>query len=174
MRISIFLSKFLESPPEPMSLRLSSNLMIGVSRIYGQMWTCYYSDVSTLLTNMNSFKGTKSVDMPVKKAVLEDITLGQRNPGALIDFEDPLKMLGFDGLDMNMFEDFKFQGVSNTPEQVRKSMSTASSVTRANQSIDVARGGLIDSRGTSLSGAGASVGTQFGANDEDMNYYGFG
>mgnify|MGYP002789467071 CR=1 FL=1 len=34
---------FLMHPPEPLSLRLSSNLMMGVTRVYGQQFTFFCS-----------------------------------------------------------------------------------------------------------------------------------
>lgn len=44
--------RFLSCPPEPLSLRLQSNLMVGVSRVYGQQIAFYYSDVQGLWTRV--------------------------------------------------------------------------------------------------------------------------
>jgi hypothetical protein len=35
-------SEFVISPPEPLALRLSSNLMVGITRVYGQQCTIFY------------------------------------------------------------------------------------------------------------------------------------
>lgn len=69
--------KYLESPPQPLSLRLSSNLMVGVTRIYGQQWSVYWGDVSSLAGSMTGHEKGKarSVDMPIKKAEYEEITI---------------------------------------------------------------------------------------------------
>jgi len=45
-------SKFIVNPPEPLSLRLASHLMVGVGRVYGQQVTYYASDVSAVLTQL--------------------------------------------------------------------------------------------------------------------------
>lgn len=50
--------RFLASPPEPLSLRLQSNLMIGVSRVYGQQIAFYYSDVQGLWTRVAKMNET--------------------------------------------------------------------------------------------------------------------
>ena len=44
---------FLLAPPEPLSLRLSANLMIGVSRVYGQQCQYHYGDVQGLCTKLS-------------------------------------------------------------------------------------------------------------------------
>lgn len=69
--------KYLESPPQPLSLRLSSNLMVGVTRIYGQQWSVYWYDVNSMVGNLAGFeKGkSKSIDMAVRKANYGEITL---------------------------------------------------------------------------------------------------
>jgi len=158
-----------------MSLRLSSNLMVGVSRIYGQLWTSYQVDVSHLLTAMANHKNSsKSVDMLVEKAPIDAITMEQKKSSLdHLMLADPM-MLDLEGLNLDLPEGFNIQDFLKTPEQVRRSMQSVSSATRP--SIDVARGGLSDLKGTSLSGAelNPTMTQQFGANDEDMAYYGFG
>lgn len=122
---------------------------------------------------MSAFRHSKSVDMLVQKAPIEAITLDNA-PKKEIPLVNPLELL--DELNLEMFNDlnFDFNNVSlKTPEHGRRL--TAASVSSSRPpSIDVGRGGLFDSRGTSLSGAEPVIGTQFGANDNDMNYYGFG
>lgn len=36
-------SQYVTCPPEPISLRLASNLMIGITRVYGQQCQIHYS-----------------------------------------------------------------------------------------------------------------------------------
>lgn len=167
-----FHSKFLVDPPEPLSLRLSSNLMVGVTRIYGQLWNCYQGDVSELLAHMSAFRHSKSVDMPIQKAPIETITLSNA-PQKEVSLVNPLEML--EALNLDIFNDmnFNFGELPKTPEQARRLTAASASSTRP-PSIDVGRGGLFNSHGTSLSGAEPIIGTQFEANDDDMNYYGFG
>lgn len=82
-------SKYLEDPPEPLSLRLSSNLMVGITRIYGQQWTTYYTDVTTFISNMTVFRRGKSVDMPVQKASYEAITI-EKSKNLDFNLDDPV------------------------------------------------------------------------------------
>ena len=86
--------KYLESPPQPLSLRLSSNLMVGVTRIYGQQWSVYWGDVNSVIGNMVGFeKGkSKSIDMPIKKAEYEEITL-QRTADINLAIEDQVNII---------------------------------------------------------------------------------
>ena len=58
---------FLSSPPEPHSLRLSANLMIGVSRVYGQQCHYHMSDVQGLchkLSHMSAPSNPETIDLP--------------------------------------------------------------------------------------------------------------
>lgn len=55
------------APPNPFSLRLSANLMIGVSRVYGQQCFYHMSDVQGLcsrLTHQTSSNAPESIDLP--------------------------------------------------------------------------------------------------------------
>ena len=58
---------FLAAPPSPLSLRLSANLMIGVSRVYGQQWQYHMSDVQglcTKLSHVNTPANPEAIDLP--------------------------------------------------------------------------------------------------------------
>ncbi|RUO95787.1 Rad21/Rec8-like protein, partial [Jimgerdemannia flammicorona] len=44
--LSMLHSEYLTHPPEPLALRLTSNLMVGVARVYNQQYQFYYSNVS--------------------------------------------------------------------------------------------------------------------------------
>jgi Rad21/Rec8 like protein len=48
----IYTCQFLSCPPVPLSLRLQSNLMIGVVRVYGQQTGIVYADVRGLLNKV--------------------------------------------------------------------------------------------------------------------------
>ena len=77
-------SDFLLHPPEPLSLRLASNLMVGVSRVYGQQVNFYASDVSAVLVQLKySFSQAleASATKLVGQARLENITLSTNQPG---------------------------------------------------------------------------------------------
>ncbi|CAG8583608.1 17745_t:CDS:10 [Acaulospora morrowiae] len=70
--------KFVSSPPEPLALRLTSNLMVGITRVYNQQYHFYYTDVGVVYSRLHrAFKElqNESVDMPVPQARLESITL---------------------------------------------------------------------------------------------------
>ncbi len=165
----ILSSKFLEQPPEPLSLRLSSNLMIGVTRIYGQQWIAYSTEVNALYSNLSHLNDKKaaSVDMQQSKAVAEDITLAKT---ANIDFNDQdpaLALLDFENFNLKL--DFP-----QTPEQLRNSMASATSKSRDSKSIDIARGIGSLGRSTSLGSLDNIPNiNQFGANDDDMAHFGF-
>ena len=77
-------SEFLLHPPEPLSLRLASNLMVGVSRVYGQQVNFYASDVSAVLVQVK-YSFSQALDASASKLVgqarTENITLGGNLPG---------------------------------------------------------------------------------------------
>lgn len=135
--------------------------MVGVTRIYGQQWACYYTDVNHLFSNITSRAKPEStsVDMPLQKMPKEAITLVQKT-------EIDIATLPFEFEELNL--DFDLTTLTKTPEQARKSIS-ASSVSRGKQSIDVARGSM--SKGSLT---GTEDANQFAANDNDASYFGFG
>jgi len=57
-----FCSDFLASPPEPMALRLSSNLMIGITRVYNQQWHLYYSK-ALFISSMRRKNNSESANL---------------------------------------------------------------------------------------------------------------
>jgi hypothetical protein len=57
---------FLAAPPEPLSLRLSANLMIGISRVYGQQCQYHMVDVQglcTKLTHLSTPSNPESINL---------------------------------------------------------------------------------------------------------------
>lgn len=79
--------EYLLDPPEPMSLRLSSSLMIGMTRVYGQQCNFFYGDVSALWGRLGwdggggeleRRKKVGQLDLPVEKAKKETITLANQ------------------------------------------------------------------------------------------------
>ena len=85
-----------------MSLRLSSNLMIGVTRIYGQQWTNYCGDVNLLSSNLSHvFSKARSVDMVVERAPVEAITLPQKHSLDL-NMSDPVCLVQRGGAELTL------------------------------------------------------------------------
>nr|CAG8459003.1 4325_t:CDS:10 [Entrophospora candida] len=66
------------SPPEPLALRLSSNLLYGITRLYQQQYQFYYVDTNNLWLKfqkaLSEFRN-ESVDMSTSEARQEAITL---------------------------------------------------------------------------------------------------
>ncbi|CAG8647312.1 18986_t:CDS:2, partial [Racocetra persica] len=70
--------EYVTSPPEPLALRLTSNLMIGITRVYDQQYHFYYSDVNCVWNRLHRTLielQKESVDMIVPQARPEAITL---------------------------------------------------------------------------------------------------
>ncbi|KAI9179221.1 R8 protein [Blastocladiella emersonii ATCC 22665] len=42
----------IEAPPEPLALRLTANLLVGVTRVYGHQYTMHYNDVNHLIQTL--------------------------------------------------------------------------------------------------------------------------
>ena len=59
---------FLRAPPQPLSLRLSASLMVGVSRVYGQQCYYHYTDVQGLCNKITQIHAStnhpQSLDLP--------------------------------------------------------------------------------------------------------------
>ncbi|KAJ3105286.1 hypothetical protein HDU96_008648 [Phlyctochytrium bullatum] len=69
---------FIVSPPEPMALRLSSNLMVGVSRVLGNQYSFLYTDVNQVFLRLKkAFTDLSggSVQMDNAEASYQAITL---------------------------------------------------------------------------------------------------
>ncbi|CAG8695998.1 24008_t:CDS:10 [Cetraspora pellucida] len=70
--------EYVTSPPEPLALRLTSNLMIGITRVYDQQYHFYYADVNCVWNRLHKSLielQKESVDMIVPQARPEAITL---------------------------------------------------------------------------------------------------
>ncbi|KAF9208555.1 hypothetical protein BGZ49_008422 [Haplosporangium sp. Z 27] len=71
--------KDISQPPEPFALRFSSNLMMGVARVYGQQYNFYYSDVNSMWMRLKrdlTLMQSESVDMIHPEAKIDAITFG--------------------------------------------------------------------------------------------------
>ncbi|CAG8517599.1 8527_t:CDS:10 [Paraglomus brasilianum] len=70
---------YIVSPPEPLALRLTSNLMVGIARIYYQQYQFYYAEVNNvwgrLRKNLVSLETNEVVNMPLTEARQESITI---------------------------------------------------------------------------------------------------
>ncbi len=58
--------RYLRDPPEPLSLRLSANMMVGVTRVYGQQCHYQYTDVQGLLQRLTQLDAHQSNDLDLK------------------------------------------------------------------------------------------------------------
>lgn len=65
------------SPPEPLALRLTANLMIGVLRVYGQQYQMHYAEVQGLWARLSRSEAEEKHDiyLAVKTARPEAITV---------------------------------------------------------------------------------------------------
>jgi len=104
--------KQLQQPGEKLALRLSSNLMVGVARIYGQQVSIFGTDVATMLARIKHSNDVRSLDasisLVVQNAKRDAITLAPNElnhppdmaaaafdgPLALLDFTQQLNNLG--------------------------------------------------------------------------------
>ncbi|WRT70077.1 uncharacterized protein IL334_007071 [Kwoniella shivajii] len=87
-------------PPEPMALRLSGALLVGVARVYNQNYDIFYSDVTNFHSNLRrsiatdfntsgtGTAGTKSFDIPGGgKSKYDQITFAESSPYAEMGLE---------------------------------------------------------------------------------------
>jgi meiotic recombination protein REC8 len=54
---------YLINPPQPLSLRLASNMMIGVTRVYGQQYSFFYGDVQQFCSRLNRVQFSDNIDL---------------------------------------------------------------------------------------------------------------
>jgi hypothetical protein len=69
-RIMFFFSESLLDPSRPMALRLTSNLMIGIARIYYQQYSYYAADVNQVLMQLKRIS-YMTYDMNPKEITLQ-------------------------------------------------------------------------------------------------------
>ncbi|CAG8618365.1 7308_t:CDS:10 [Ambispora leptoticha] len=82
---------YIVSPPEPLALRLTSNLMIGITRVYFQQYTFYYTDVNNVWIRLRkelSAIESELMNMPDPEAKYEAITI-EDDPEFLIEMSVP-------------------------------------------------------------------------------------
>ncbi|KAJ3300862.1 hypothetical protein HDU76_006000 [Blyttiomyces sp. JEL0837] len=81
---------YLSNPPEPMALRLSSNLMVGAARVLGNQYSFLYSDVNQVFLRLKKAFSEASlgaeISMAVSEANFAAITLAE-NSGTLFPEE---------------------------------------------------------------------------------------
>ncbi|KAF9149026.1 hypothetical protein BG015_009199 [Linnemannia schmuckeri] len=71
--------KDISQPAEPFALRFSSNLMVGVTRVYSQQYNFYYSDVSNTWMRLKrdlAAVQSENLDMMTPGAKIDMITIG--------------------------------------------------------------------------------------------------
>nr|XP_019043978.1 hypothetical protein I302_07258 [Kwoniella bestiolae CBS 10118]OCF22908.1 hypothetical protein I302_07258 [Kwoniella bestiolae CBS 10118] len=123
-------------PPEPIALRLSGALLVGVARVYNQNYDIFYSDVTNLDSNLRrsiatdfatsgtGTGGTISLDLPGGgKSRLDQITF----PQAGLDFEL--------GLDMQ-FQHIDWENPLNHGRKRRSSSMLSSQATQESKESD--------------------------------------
>ncbi|CAG8434113.1 4730_t:CDS:10 [Ambispora gerdemannii] len=84
-------SDYVVSPPEPLALRLTSNLMIGITRVYFQQYTFYYTDVNNVWVRLRkelTAIENELINMPDPEAKYEAITI-EDDPEFLIEISVP-------------------------------------------------------------------------------------
>ncbi|TPX61385.1 hypothetical protein SpCBS45565_g07292 [Spizellomyces sp. 'palustris'] len=85
---------FLTDPPEPMALRLTSNLMVGVTRVYSQQYTFFHTEVKQVFMKLKrAWTDVQSgdVDMPAGEARFDAITL-QLDEDIELRYEPPIAL----------------------------------------------------------------------------------
>ncbi|KAF8533014.1 Rec8 like protein-domain-containing protein [Trichophaea hybrida] len=71
------------NPAAPLALRLQSNLLVGISRVYGQQFEYFYHDVT------NAHTSIKKLDMVNKQANIDIARGGEGRSDQLILMDDP-------------------------------------------------------------------------------------
>ncbi|GES81316.1 meiotic cohesin complex subunit Rec8 [Rhizophagus clarus] len=110
--------EYVTTPPEPLALRLTSNLMIGITRVYHQQYHFYYSDVNGVWHNLQRAlieMRRESIDMIIPQARYEAITLND-DPFFEIELKIPMHdILMSPRIDVNFaqFPPFSDEGASN-------------------------------------------------------------
>ncbi|RIA99009.1 Rec8 like protein [Glomus cerebriforme] len=84
---------YVTTPPEPLALRLISNLMIGITRIYNQQYHFYYTDVNGVWHSLQRALikiHRESIDMISPQARYDTITLND-DPFFEIELNIPIR-----------------------------------------------------------------------------------
>ncbi|KTW27426.1 hypothetical protein T552_02404 [Pneumocystis carinii B80] len=84
--------EYLSEPPEPLALRLSSNLMMGVTRIFDQQYGFFYTDVQLTHAKIRKELATinlekANIDLPKAKTRTDLFTLAD-DPGFMPDLNE--------------------------------------------------------------------------------------
>ena len=74
-------SDYLMEPPEPLALRLSSNLMVGVTRVYKQQYQFYFNDVNHVFVHL--------------KQHLLSVGAGGQGGDAAVEMEQPVQRCAY-------------------------------------------------------------------------------
>ncbi|KAF0424496.1 meiotic cohesin complex subunit Rec8 [Gigaspora margarita] len=155
--------EYVTSPPEPLALRLTSNLMIGITRVYNQQYHFYYADVNCVWNRLHKTLlelQSESVDMIVPQARSEAITLE----------DDPF-------FEIEMTFSHKPQDFSVVPdidETINGTQQSPIAPARASGSSNITRQSLItlpeisdvDLSVSSISGFSGGFDAGFGINDD--------
>ncbi|CAB5180968.1 uncharacterized protein OCT59_030025 [Rhizophagus irregularis] len=110
--------EYVTTPPEPLALRLTSNLMIGITRVYHQQYHFYYTDVNGVWHSLQRAlieMRRESIDMIIPQARYEAITLND-DPFFEIELNIPIHdIIMPPRIDVNFeqFSSFSDAGASN-------------------------------------------------------------
>lgn len=145
---------YLMAPPEPLSLRLSASLMVGVVRVYGQQCNFCYGDATALYGKLEQSlleipvggKNEKSVnlDMPMQRARHDAITINGNGNQDVISSGNVWSELD------------KYRVVLEKTPEVERGRQLSSA------------GAKSDSTNSAIPGRIASTPLQFGAGDEGL------
>ncbi|KAI8591597.1 Rec8 like protein-domain-containing protein [Geranomyces variabilis] len=112
----------LTSPKEPMALRLTSSLMVGVTRVYSEQYSFFYGEVNQVFQKVKrawTEAKTADLDMPVTEARAEAITI-DLDLHADLPVERPLN------LEFEREKNLDFGWILQTPGQSTNSSSILS------------------------------------------------
>jgi len=146
------------APPEPLSLRLSSNLMVGITRIYGQQCLLHLQDAqhlwSRLLLSHDHYKeqalssaGDHKMEMEHGQAGYEEITLQERRKSGQKAEESEASILEIPDLETLLAK-------GGSPEKQRRLTSNASNRDSVH---GVSMGGRPSATSTSGGGGGGDL-----------------
>ncbi|GAA6001740.1 hypothetical protein JCM10207_002291 [Rhodosporidiobolus poonsookiae] len=111
------------TPEEPLALRLSSNLMMGIARVFQQQYTIYASDVSHVhqalkkaITDANLLGPDITIAADLPLAPLPEVNLdapagkqAKQAQSINLDINAGIAFVGFDP-DLNLLQDWRFPG----------------------------------------------------------------
>ncbi|KAI8914867.1 Rec8 like protein-domain-containing protein [Powellomyces hirtus] len=143
LTINVVSSDYLTSPKEPMALRLTSNLMVGVTRVYSEQYTFFYSEVNQVFHKLKrawAVVQTADLDMPAPEAKIDTITF-QQDDNAELPRDQPIVLRSNSLLEKQLDFGWVLQtpGAStNSPSVLSRSPSGFATMSLGAPSLDTA------------------------------------